>query len=203
MPSGAGRLAVSENGEHAAGVAARVEDVTTVLVHQPAQTRPRRPGAQRAAQLVRAGLHCGVIDGLWAVVLTLVYGRTILGLFQGIASTAFGPGMVEGGVPSALLGLGLHFAVAFGWSAVFLALVAGLPWLRRVLASWTGVLAVAAVYGPVIWIVMSAGVIPLLTGRPLAVTYRWWIQLAGHVVFVGLPIVGSIARDERRRRNTG
>jgi glucan phosphoethanolaminetransferase (alkaline phosphatase superfamily) len=166
-------------------------------------TDDRNPGVSRAAQLVRAGLLCGVIDGLWAVVLTLVYGRTILGLFQGIASTVFGPGMFEGGVPSALLGLAMHFAVAFTWSAVFLALVAGLPWLRRVLASWTGVLAVAAVYGPMIWIVMSAGVIPLLTGQPVAITYRWWIQLAGHIVFVGLPIVASIGWDERRHRNEG
>lgn len=41
------------------------------------------------------GEPCGVIDGFWAVVLTLVYGRTILGLFQGIAATAFGPGGVR------------------------------------------------------------------------------------------------------------
>lgn len=163
----------------------------------------RSPRVSRAAQLVRAGLVCGVIDGLWAVVLTLVYGRTILGLFQGIAATAFGPGMFEGGAPSALLGLAMHFAVAFTWSAVFLAQVASSPWLRRVLATRAGVLAVAAVYGPVIWIVMSAAVIPLLTGQPVAITYRWWIQLAGHVVFVGLPIVGSIAWDERRHRNAG
>jgi hypothetical protein len=67
-----------------------------------------------------------------------------------------------------------------------------------VLATWRGALAVAAVYGPLIWIVMSALVIPLQTGRPLTLTYRWWIQLAGHVVFVGLPIVASIGRDERR-----
>jgi hypothetical protein len=148
---------------------------------------------------VRAGLLCGVIDGLWAVVLTLVYGRTVLGLFQGIASTVFGPGMFEGGVPSAILGVAMHFGVAFTWSAVFLAQVASWAWLRRALATWKGVLAVAAVYGPVIWIVMSAAVIPLLTGRPLDVTFRWWIQLAGHVTFVGLPIVGSIAWNERRR----
>jgi hypothetical protein len=93
--------------------------------------------------------------------------------------------------------------VAFTWSAAFLALVASVPWLRRVLATRAGVLGIAAVYGPLIWIVMSAGVIPLLTGQPVAITYRWWIQLAGHVVFVGLPIVGSIAWDERRHRNEG
>lgn len=187
---------MSGNGERGAGGAARVAGVTTVPLPEPALARP---GALRAAQLARAGLLCGVIDGLWAVVLTLVYGRTVLGLWQGVASTVFGPGMLEGGVPAALLGLTMHFTVAFTWSAVFLALVAGLPWLRRLLATSPGVLALAAVYGPVIWIVMSAAVIPLLTGRPLDVTYRWWIQLAGHVLFVGLPIVGSIARDERRR----
>jgi hypothetical protein len=134
------------------------------------------------------------------VVLTLVYGRTIPGLFQGIAATAFGPRMFEAGVPSALLGLAMHFAVAFTWSAVLLAQVASSPWLRRGLATRMGVLAVAAVYGPVIWIVMSAGAIPVLTGQPVTITFRWWVQLVGHVVFVGLPIVGSIARDEGRRK---
>ena len=166
----------------------------------PDTTESRTPAVSRAAQLMRAGILCGVIDGLWAVVLTLVYGRTVLGLFQGIASTVFGPRMFEAGVPSALLGPAMHFAVAFTWSAVFLAQVARSPWLRRLLAKRKGVLAVAAVFGPVIWLVMSAGVIPLLTGRPVSITLRWWVQLVGHVVFVGLPIVGSIARDEGRRK---
>lgn len=53
-----------------------------------------------------------------------------------------------------------------------------------------------AVYGPAIWVVMSLVVIPFLTGRPPTVTYRWWIQLAGHAAFVGLPIVATIARGE-------
>jgi hypothetical protein len=150
-------------------------------------------------RLIRAGLVCGAIDGLWAVVLTLVYQRTIPRLFQGIAATVFGAGMFEAGLPGALLGLAMHFAVAFTWSAVFLLLVARSAPLRRVLATPGGLLAVAAVYGPMIWIAMSAGVIPLLTGTPLAITYRWWIQIAGHVVFVGLPIVWSIGPAPVRR----
>lgn len=157
--------------------------------------RPARPRAL-LVRLVQAGLVCGVVDGLWAVVLTFVYGGTLLRLFQGIASTVFGSEVLEGGVPAALVGLAMHFGVAFAWSAVFLALVAALPWLRRTLASWPGVLAVAAVYGPAIWVVMSLLVIPFLTGRPPTVTYRWWIQLAGHAAFVGLPIVATIARGE-------
>jgi hypothetical protein len=148
---------------------------------------------------VRAGLLCGTVDGIWAVALTVLYGRTIPGLFQGIAATAFGAKMLEGGVPSALLGVAMHFGVALTWSAVFLALVASSPWLRRVLATPWGVVGVAAVYGPAIWVVMSAAVIPLLTDRAVAITPRWWVQLLGHVAFVGLPIVGSIARADLRR----
>lgn len=151
-------------------------------------------------RLVRAGLLCGVVDGLWAVALTLIYGRTVTGLFQGVAATAFGPAMLEGGVATALLGVGIHFGVAFGWSAVFLVLFLGWPRLRRILITPIGMVGVAAVYGPLIWVVMSAGLIPLLTGRPVTFSGRWWIQTAGHIVFVGLPIVWGIGRDEAASR---
>jgi len=166
----------------------------------PAAPDRRDPHPRRSplTRLLHAGLLCGVVDGLWAVVLTWIYGRTFLQLWQGVASVPFGREVMDRGWTGALLGLAVHFGVAFGWSALFLALVLGSAWLRRVLATWRGVVAVAAVYGPAIWIVMSAVVIPFLIERPLTVTYRWWIQLAGHVVFVGLPIVGAISRDEPR-----
>jgi hypothetical protein len=57
---------------------------------------------------------------------------------------------------------------------------------------------VAAAYGPFIWIVMSALVIPLPTRKPLVLAGRWWIQLSGHVVFVGLPIAWTVGRGGRR-----
>ncbi|MEZ5319707.1 MAG: hypothetical protein R2752_20065 [Vicinamibacterales bacterium] len=152
-------------------------------------------------RLLRAGLACGVIDGLWAVVLTVIYQGTQARLFQGIAATVFGAGMFEAGAGGILLGVAMHFSVAFWWSAVFLLLVGRFEGLRRVLVKPGGTLAVAAIYGPIIWIVMSAVVIPWLTGRPLAITYRWWIQIAGHVVFVGLPIVWAIGPAPVRRRS--
>lgn len=151
----------------------------------------RRPHFNR---LLRATLLTGVIDGLWAVVLTRIYGRTVMRLWQGVAATAFGQGMFDGGIPTMLLGIATHFTVAFTWSAIFLLLFTRSAWLRRVLDSPAGLLAVAAVYGPLIWIVMSAIVIPTLSGTPFKITGRWVIQAAGHMVFVGLPIVWSIAR---------
>jgi hypothetical protein len=42
--------------------------------------------------------------------------------------------------------------------------------------------------------VMSLAVIPLLMHRPPAINIRWWIQLIGHIPFVGIPIVASIGR---------
>lgn len=150
-----------------------------------------------STRLVEAGLLTAMIDGLWAVALTLIYGRSVTRLWQGIAATAFGERMFNGGTSTVALGIAMHVGVAFAWSAIFLILVRRWAWLSDVLDSPLGVLKSAAVYGPLIWIVMSAVVIPLLTGTPLVVTYRWWIQLAGHVVFVGLPIVSAIGRGAR------
>jgi len=88
----------------------------------------------------------------------------------------------------------MHFGVAFGWSLVFLTLVLRWPWIRRVLASRYGVIKVAAMYGPFIWLVMSLVVIPLLVHRPPVISSRWWIQFVGHFPFVGIPIVATLGR---------
>ena len=119
-------------------------------------------------------------------------------LFQRVASTVLGPSALEGGTSTALLGVLMHICVAFTWSAVFLFLTLRSAWLRRVLDSPYGVIRVASIYGPSIWLFMSLVVIPLLTHKPPTITNRWWIQLIGHFPFVGLPIVSSIAGGIRR-----
>ena len=151
-----------------------------------------------ASRLIRAGLLTAIIDGLFSSILaTLFYGSTATRLFQGVAATLLGREALDGGTPTALLGVLMHFGVAFGWSAVFLFLVERSSWIRGVLASRYGVVKVAALYGPFIWMVMSLAVIPLLVHRPPAISIRWWIQLIGHIPFVGLPIVASIWRGFR------
>ena len=160
------------------------------------------------ARLTRAWLLTAVTDGLFASVLSAgFYGSTVTRLWQGVASTLLGPAAYDGGTRTALIGVLMHFGVAFGWSAVFLALAMRSAWLRRVLASRAGVVKVAAVYGLFIWLVMSLVVIPLLLRRPPTITARWWIQLIGHFPFVGLPIVSQIAsgvvESEREPRAPG
>jgi len=146
------------------------------------------------SRLMRAGLLTGITDGLFSSILVVFfYGSTFARLWQGVASTLLGKEAIDGGTGPVLIGILMHFGVAFGWSAVFLFLVLRSAWLRRVLASRFGVVKVAAVYGPFIWLVMSMAVIPLLLHRPPMINFRWWVQLIGHFPFVGLPIVASIA----------
>jgi uncharacterized membrane protein YagU involved in acid resistance len=153
---------------------------------------PLPPVRDRLSWLVRAGLLTGITDGLFSSVLSVFfYHSTVARLFQGVASTVFGT------TATPLLGVLMHFGVALGWSAVFLFLVMRLPWIRALLATPNGVLKVAALYGPFIWMVMSLVVIPLLLHRPPSLTTRWWIQLFGHIPFVGMPIVAVASRAYR------
>ena len=155
--------------------------------------------AEDFRRLSRAGLLTGIVDGAFSSVLvTVFYGSTFASLWQGVASTVIGPDAFNRGATTVALGLLMHFGVAFTWSAVFLFVARRISIVRRVQATPGGALKVAAVYGPFIWMVMSLVVIPTLTGRPPAITYRWWIQFFGHIPFVAVPIVTMIgtAPDE-------
>jgi hypothetical protein len=148
----------------------------------------------QSSRLLLAGLVTGIVDGLFASVQSLLRGSTLTRLWQNVASVLLGKASFTGGTRTALIGLLMHFGVAFAWSAVFLLLYSRSAGLRRVLDSRGGVFKVAAVYGPLIWVVMSCAVIPLLLQRPPNITPQWWVQLIGHFPFVGLPIVACIAR---------
>lgn len=150
------------------------------------------------SRLLRAGLLTGVTDGLFACVLALwFYHSTVTRLWQGVASVLLGKSALDGGMTTAWIGVLMHFGVAFTWSAVFLFLFTRSSWIRGAVASRYGVIKVASVYGPFIWMAMSLIVIPLLVHRPPSITARWWVQLIGHIPFVGLPIVWSIRSGVR------
>lgn len=146
------------------------------------------------SRLVLAGLLTGVTDGLFATVQSLLSGSTVTRLWQGVASVPLGPSALEGGTRTALIGVLLHFCTAFFWSAVFFFLYNRSARLRGIVQSHFGALKVASVYGPFIWIFMSGVVIPLFLHRPPVIRPRWFVQLIGHIPFVGLPIAWSIGR---------
>jgi hypothetical protein len=153
-----------------------------------------RARRQTLATLAAAGLLTAVTDGAFSSALSVAfYHSTVTRLFQGVASTLLGPDAFTGGTRTAVLGVLMHVGVAFGWSAIFVFLLAPLSWVRALMESRYGVLKVAALFGPLVWATMSLAVIPLLVHRPPVIGVRWWIQFVGHVPFVGLPIVATIA----------
>lgn len=141
-----------------------------------------------------AGATLAVIDALWATVLQLLYDRPVLAVWNGVASTAFGAGMLGAGMRGTAIGLAMHVTVAAWWSAVWVFVEGRTPALQRGTATLAGAYRTGAVYGPLIWVAMSCVVVPLMTGRPPAITDRWFIQLAGHALFVGPPIVVGARR---------
>ena len=161
---------------------------------------------QTRSLLLRAWVTIAIVDFIFASCLSIfAYGSTFTRLWQGVASALLGPSAIQGGTRTVVVGLLLHLCVAFTWSAVFLTLALNWTRLRHMIATPGGILVVATVYGPAIWCVMSLVVIPLSTGRPPAISVRWWIQLVAHIPFVALPIVTVVGRglNARDRQPSG
>ncbi|HEY3769335.1 MAG TPA: hypothetical protein VGN44_11740, partial [Candidatus Angelobacter sp.] len=57
-----------------------------------------------AAPIV-AGLICGILDGLAAIIITLSFGGTIARMFQGIAFAVLGKPAYQGGANTVILGI--------------------------------------------------------------------------------------------------
>ena len=152
-----------------------------------------------ASDLRRALLVTWIVTAPWDFVCASAlavfgYHSTVARLWQGVAATVLGGPAAQLGGRGIAVGLALHLCVAFTWSALFVLLLARSQGLRRVVRRPAGALAVAAAYGPVIWLVMSCVVIPLATGRPPTFGFRWWVQVFAHLPFVTLPLVFTARR---------
>ena len=124
-----------------------------------------------------------------SVLARFAYHSSLATFWRGVAAVALGRSAFDRGVAGTLAGVGVHMVVAFVWSAIFVVALRAWPALRRTIASAGGALAVAAIYGPLIWMVMSLVVIPLRAGSPPRIGLRWWVQLFAHIPFVTIPLV--------------
>lgn len=139
--------------------------------------------------VLSAGLICGVLDGLSAIVVSgLFFGIKPMRVFQGIASGLLGRSAFQGSTSSALMGVALHFLVALGAATVYYAASRWLPFLlERALVS-------GVAFGVVVHLFMTFVVIPLsaIGSRPFV--------LRSFVIFliVSMIVVGpSISLTER------
>ena len=150
------------------------------------------PNRELGYRFLRTGLLTALVDGLFSSILSVAaYHSTVTRLFQAVAAVVIGREALSGGAATVALGVLMHFGVAFGWSAFFLFLVMRWSWVQRSVTTPLGVLMIALLYGPFVWLVMSLAVIPSFTHYAPRIGPRWWVQLIGHIPFVGLPIVAS------------
>ena len=146
----------------------------------------------RTRASVSAGTICGVMDIGAALLVYGAMGAKPLRLLQGIAAGLLGPGAYKGGIPTGLLGLALHFVIAFGAAAVFYCASRIFRFLVEQ-AVWSGVL-----YGIAVYFFMQRVVIPLSRANRGRFSLKFMIiGLIIHILCVGLPIALSVRKHAR------
>jgi hypothetical protein len=146
-----------------------------------------------AKAICMAGLTCGVMDITAALLVYGSMGLKPLRLLQGIAGGIFGPRAYTGGVPTALLGLFLHFVIAFGAATVFFIASRYIRFLPDH-AVVSGIL-----YGIAVYFFMNRVVVQLsaATKRPFSLKMML-IGIVIHIFCVGLPIALNIRKYARQ-----
>ena len=142
-----------------------------------------------------ATLLAGSLDILFAMVLTLAYGRHIPDMLRYVASGPF-PAATGLGAIGAALGLVVHFALMAIMAAAYIWFACSAR--RKHLATMPVRGGIA--YGIVTYAVMNWVVLPLrfdtpLPPKPLSIA----TQLFAHVVLVGIPIAFVAARHLKGR----
>jgi hypothetical protein len=131
--------------------------------------------------IVITGLIVGAMDITSAFIIAISRGSTVTRLLQFVASGLIGQKAFTGGAATAVLGLGLHFVIAFSLVAVFYATSRRLGFMLR-----HAVLA-GVVYGLIVFGVMNLIVLPLSAARPRHSLTGDLIQIGIHMFVIGLP----------------
>ena len=163
--------------------------------------------------ILLTALAVAIADGLFPIVgnFTRLGWNAPRRVFQSVAAGVLGRPSFDGGVPTALLGVALHCAIALIWTSIYAFVVRRLRIVQRLVTTTAGTIAVGAIYGAVIWCSMDFIVIPLsrATFTPVS-NPAFWQQLIWHVVGVGQIVVwfservfGRAGRDVRDARPYG
>ena len=162
-------------------------------------TFPRANAMRRSpavfAILVGGGI-AATLDVTYAIVYSAFHGVSALRVLQSVASGLLGQPAYAGGVPTAILGFCLHFAMAFLVAAIFYLASRRLHFLTRQ-AVLSGL-----VYGIGVYLVMNFIVVPL-SAFPTPLTFtptRVAINLVAHMILFGLPIALAARAASARGR---
>ena len=161
----------------------------------PMTTDSTVPGKSNA---FRAIFWSGLVAGILDIGFVFVYFQTNFAvatrILQGIAGGVLGrETAIQGGLPTAALGLALHFVIAYGAAATFYAGSRFLPVLvKQPLIS-------GPLYGVAVWLFMK-GVVRLsaLPPKPIFTPgWSWLPVFVAHLLCVGLPIAFIVRRCSR------
>ncbi|HYC72096.1 MAG TPA: hypothetical protein VEB66_12860 [Opitutaceae bacterium] len=144
-----------------------------------------------ARAILWAGLLCGLLD----IGFVIAYYGTTAGapptrILQSVAAGLLGrQAATAGGVPTAALGLFLHFVISFGAAAVFYLASRRVRFLTR------HALAAGVLYGAAVWLFMQLVVLPLSAVPPARFPPPApWPVIIAHLTCVGPPIALAVRR---------
>ena len=140
-----------------------------------------------------ATLVAGTLDIMFAMILTLYFGRHIPDMLRFVASGPF-PTATDMGTSGAILGLLVHFALMAIMVTVFVAVARQRPDLTQQPIKW------GVIYGLVTYVVLNLIVVPLRFGAWPPMPRSIATQLFAHIVLVGIPIALITARSLRPQR---
>jgi hypothetical protein len=139
------------------------------------------------------GLIIGTADVIiyHGLVSSVLGGFPLMSVYQYIASGALGESAFSGGTATALLGVLIHFFIAFVVAGVFILSANRIPLLRHY--SIVGSL----LYGFGVFIVMNMLVIPLSATPqlPAPTTPQLILNILDHILVVGLPLGILVQRN--------
>ena len=135
----------------------------------------------------------GTLDILFAMILTVAFGRQIPNTLRYVASGPF-PAAIDMGTGGAVLGLVVHFALMASMATALMLIV------RRSREYLDHPLLVGVIYGLVTYFIMNWVVVPWRFGTPLPPKpLSIATQLFAHICLVGIPMAYVAARYLRPR----
>jgi len=134
--------------------------------------------------ILLGGFLAGALDIGAAFAQASVNGTSPTRVLQAIASGVMGRPAFDGGWTTALLGLELHFIIAFGAAATFVFAARSLAILRK---SWA---MIGPLYGVCVWAAMAFVIVPLSATpwTPQRTAKGMAVMILIHITCVGLPI---------------
>jgi hypothetical protein len=133
----------------------------------------------------------GLIAGILDITTAFIRWRPPVRLLQSVASGLLGSRAFQGGLGTAVLGLALHFFIAFSAAAVYYAASRKLVFLRQRAVVW-GLFYGIAVYMFMTWVVVPLSAFPK-SHVPFSAT-GLALSLLTHMFCVGLPIALAVRR---------